>query len=265
MLDSTPLLNETWARVSAVRCSGHTAPGHSRSGRTAPEEPVTAPAVVLVRRGVFVRTVDGRPAAADVTTGYVALPGQSQRITHPRGGDVCTSIRIPPEMADRFAHAGPLRVTTPADLLHRHLLTAHPADRATLTSDLLAALIPPGEARPPRPEIEEIRTLLHTVPASTLTELATHVGWSPWYLSRQFHHATGCTLSTYRRRLRVRAALDALTDPSADLATVATNAGFADQPHMTRAIHHETGQTPAAHRRQSTPASGVDHYLLRRK
>lgn len=121
MLEFRALCTAGQTRATAVRCPG----GHSA------EEPVVAAAVVLVRRGLFVRHTGGRAVLADVTTGYLQRPGETQRISHPRGGDVCTSLTVPPELADRFAHAGPVRVPAAADLIHRRLLAAPPGSGPT--------------------------------------------------------------------------------------------------------------------------------------
>jgi AraC-like DNA-binding protein len=97
---------------------------------------------------------------------------------------------------------------------------------------------------------------LHSDPTAGLTALAAAAGWSPWYLSRAFHAATGLTLTAYRRRLRVRAALDDLArDPPPALAGLALRHGFADQSHLTRAVRAETGHPPAALRRLLTRPS----------
>ncbi|MEU4239992.1 AraC family transcriptional regulator [Actinoplanes sp. NPDC026619] len=240
MLDHSVLVETSFARVAAVRC-----PGFSRAG-WGPEEQVGAASLVLVRRGVFLRVADGRSSVADVTAGYLQRPGETQRMAHPQGPDVCTSIAVAGDLADRFAHAGTeLRVSPVADLLHRRMVSAAAPDRADLTAELIDALLPadPGRSGPPA-AIDEVRTRLHTDPAHDLASLAAAVGWSPWHLSRMFRRATGCTLSTYRRRLRVRAALDELPD-APDLADLAVRTGFADQAHMTRSIRQETGRTPA--------------------
>ena len=200
---------------------------------------------MLIRRGVFLRRADGRAALADVTTGYLQRRGEAQQIAHPYGGDVCTSIHISDELADRFGAR--LHVSPAADLAHRRLIAAPSIDRADLVADLIAALLP-GAPPMAHPAVDDVRALLHIDPASDLATLAAAVGWSPWYLSRVFHRVTGCTLNTYRRRLRVRAALDELPD-SSDLAALAARVGFADQAHMTRAVRAETGNTPAALRR----------------
>ncbi|HEX5200957.1 MAG TPA: AraC family transcriptional regulator [Actinoplanes sp.] len=268
MLEHRVLLESPIARVAEVRCPG----GHAWS----PEEQVGPASVVLVRRGVFFRRADGRSALADVTTGYVQLPGQCQQIAHPVGGDVCTSIGLPVELAQRFAAAPRLAVPPAADLAHRRLLAATrtdgrpqpatrtdrgswPAERtdrcprlaepdgSDLVAELIGALLPAPDGVS-APAIDDVRALLHTDPTLDLTALAAAVGWSPWHLSRVFHRATGDTINRYRRRLRVRAALDHL--PTADnLAGLAAYVGFADQAHMTRAVRAETGNTPAALRR----------------
>jgi AraC-like DNA-binding protein len=237
VLEHRVLLESPVARVAAVRCPG----GHAWS----PEEEVDGAGLVLIRRGVFLRRADGRAALADVTTGYLQRRGEAQQIAHPYGGDICTSIHLSDELADRFGAR--LHVSPAADLAHRRLIAAHPADRAELTADLIAELLP-FSSDEAHPLIDEVRALLHSDPSLDLGALAAAVGWSPWYLSRVFHRATGSTLNAYRRRLRVRVALDELPD-SPDLASLAARVGFADQAHMTRAVRAETGSTPAALRR----------------
>lgn len=244
MLERHDLLDSPSLRLAAVRCRGGPA--------WSPEEPVSTPAVVLVRRGVFLRRVDGVASTADTTTGYVQLPGEHQQVSHPAGGDVCTTIAVPPELADRAAHAGPVTVTPAADLAHRRLLARSRAGRVDLqdlTADVLAALLP-APARGHR-GVDVVRAALHTDPELSLDDLAALAGWSPWHLSRSFHRATGLTISAYRLRLRVRRVLDALADGDdpAGLAELAGRAGFADQAHMTRVVRREIDCSPAAVRR----------------
>ena len=244
MLEIRGLLASPSLSVSAVRCRG--APAH------APAEEVTTAAVVLVRRGVFVRRVGGVTTTADTTTGYVQRPGEQQRIAHPAGGDVCTTLAVPPETAERVAHAGPVTVTPAADLAHRRLLARSHAGRvdlADLAAEMLAALLPAPAAR--HHGVDRARAALHTDPELSLDELAALAGWSPWHLSRTFHRVTGTTLRAYRLRLRVRRVLDALAggDDPAGLAELARQAGFADQAHMTRAVRREIDLAPAAVRR----------------
>jgi AraC-like DNA-binding protein len=238
-------------RVSAVRCPG----GHAWS----PAEEVTRGSLVLVRRGVFVRRVGGATVVADVTTGYVQQPGEWQQVAHPAGGDVCTSIGVPGDLADRLAHAGPLTVTAAADLAHRRLAARTRTVRsgaAIDVVDLVAALVDtllPASLRPmpaaAARAVDEVRAALHARPDLGLDELAGVAGWSPWYLSRTFRRVTGTTIGGYRRTLRVRAALDDLVAGTDDLATLAVRRGFADQAHMTRAMRREIDLSPAVARR----------------
>ncbi|GAA0530383.1 helix-turn-helix transcriptional regulator [Paractinoplanes ferrugineus] len=245
MLDHSLLVRTPFGRVAAVRCPGdHPA--------WSPEEPVTSASVVLVRRGVFLRSVDGRTSVADVTTGYLQRPGECQRVAHPAGADVCTALTVPDDLADRLAHAGAaVHVSAAADLAHRHLLADPTPDRV---AELIDALLPasPALSWPRAAAIDEVRVRLHADPSSDLPTLAAAVGWSPWHLSRMFRRTTGCTLRAYRRHLRVRAALDELPD-APDLADLAVRTGFADQSHMTRAVRQETGRTPAALARSLHP------------
>jgi AraC-like DNA-binding protein len=262
-LEHRGLLDTPSLRVSVVRCRGE----HSWS----PEEQVAGAAVVLVRRGVFLRRVEGTSAVADVTTGYVQRAGECQQVAHPAGGDVCTSIGVPDELADRLASAGPVVVSAAADLAHRRMLVradAAPAgtDRVPGTGDgaarvdivdlgtaLIDALLPSTRTKPVsaavRRAVDEIRAALDADPALRLDALASLVGWSPWYLSRTFRRVSGTTVGVYRRTLRVRAALDELAEGGDDLATVAVRTGFADQAHLTRTMRREIDMPPATARR----------------
>jgi AraC-like DNA-binding protein len=270
VLEHRGLLESPGLRLSVVRCRGE----HAWS----PEEQVTHSSVVLVRRGVFLRRVDATVAVADVTTGYVQRPGECQQVAHPAGGDVCTSISVPDDLAERFARAGPVVVSAGADLAHRRLIArtrspdAGRPDVLDLAAALVDALLPPSRANAPsaaaRRAVDEVRAALHTDPALGLDDLAALAGWSPWYLSRTFRRVTGATVGAYRRTLRVRAALDELTDGGGGgggddaqatlhgltsgrdgLAALAVRVGFADQAHLTRAMRREIDMPPAAARR----------------
>lgn len=82
----------------------------------------------------------------------------------------------------------------------------------------------------------------------TLNEIAADVGVHPFHLSRVFRRFQQQTPGEYVHRLRVQFACERLTDPGADLATIALESGFADQSHMTRVFKQVTGTTPGAFR-----------------
>lgn len=71
---------------------------------------------------------------------------------------------------------------------------------------------------------------------------------------RHFRHATGMTHSTFRQIERARRAVQLLQNGRSILDTV-HEAGFFDQPHMTRALRHLVGQTPAGVLRQDEQLS----------
>jgi len=82
----------------------------------------------------------------------------------------------------------------------------------------------------------------------TLEEIAAQVGVHPIHLSRVFRKHHGCTLAEFTNRLRVQYACRALASGWADLAIVASEAGFADQSHLGRIFKACTGQTPGKFR-----------------
>jgi AraC-like DNA-binding protein len=220
------------------------------------EEPVLSTAVVLVRSGVFQRRCDGVVSVADTNTGYVQQAGQVQQVAHPDGGDVCTSITIADDIADRIAHSGRIVVAPAVYLAHWRLIVAARAAPShslldDLTGEILAAFIsPPRNPEPPAgavAAVDEARLRLNSDPGIRLIDLAENVGRSTWYLSRIFHQVTGDTISSYRLRLRTRAAIDEFIDsdhPAGGLAALAARHGFADQAHMTRSIRRETNLPP---------------------
>ncbi|HEY1487424.1 MAG TPA: helix-turn-helix domain-containing protein [Micromonosporaceae bacterium] len=267
MLHRRRLLDSPTVGFMAVRCDGTPAehpPAHAR--RWSPEEPVTGPAVVLVRQGVFRLRSNGVASVADVTTGYVQRPGDIHQIAHPAGGDICTSIAVTADLADEIADGGPVDVTPAADLAHRRLLAwakiaTDPTDLCDLTTELLTVLTPVDQQRTPPPgtraAIDDVRVALAGDLGLSLDDLAAIVGLSPWYLSRTFHRVIGATLSSYRRRLRVRAALNELADTDnqpVSLAALAVAYGFADQAHLTRAVHRETALPPGKLRTSLLPS-----------
>jgi hypothetical protein len=83
-------------------------------------------AVVFVRRGCFVRTVDGIEQLLDPTRAYCINPGQDQRYDHPHDhGDDCTAIRLRPGLlaslwgGDPTLPSAPLPSPPAVDLEHR--------------------------------------------------------------------------------------------------------------------------------------------------
>jgi AraC family transcriptional regulator len=89
-----------------------------------------------------------------------------------------------------------------------------------------------------------------------LGELADAVGVHPTHLARVFRACYGVSVGEYGRRVRFAWAATEVARSDTPLATIATQAGFADQSHFTRLFRHYAGTTPAAYRAQ-TQARGV--------
>lgn len=244
------MFDATDTQVAQVRCDGH-----DRLWGEA--EQVSRLGLVLVRAGVFRRRVNGVDALLDPTMAYVQRPGEIQQMAHPAGGDVCTSMTISAELAERLGASGQFRVTAEVDLAHRRLVSraaggADALELADRAADVVGAVLAEPAPVPRSGLIEDARALLNARPALPLTGLAAELGVSAWYLSRMFHRATGVTLSRYRRQLRTRAALERFVDGATTgtvgitLADLAAQLGFADQAHLCRALQAENGRTPTA-------------------
>lgn len=232
---------------------------------TAWSEPAAADAhrLVFVRRGLFRLRLPGWEGLADPVTAYVTGPGDPQSIAHrPHAEDICTVITLAPALVQDVPLAAatrPILTTGRIDLAQRALVArAHQgADEFELAERVvhLAADLrtrqsgPPAERRSTpvhRQIVASARELLVDDPAApSLGRLAAQLTVSRSYLSRVFHQETGETLTRFRNRLRVRAALDRLAAGHPDLAGLAADLGFADHAHLTRALRAEVGSPPS--------------------
>jgi AraC family transcriptional regulator len=81
-----------------------------------------------------------------------------------------------------------------------------------------------------------------------LGELAKAVGVHPARLARAFRDRNGISVGESGRRLRIESAAAAVGGTDSPLATIAAEAGFADQSHFTRLFKRYVGTTPARYR-----------------
>jgi AraC-like DNA-binding protein len=79
----------------------------------------------------------------------------------------------------------------------------------------------------------------------TMSEIAASLAVSRFQLSRIFRECTGFSLLGYRNQLRVRAALDRLSDPNARLSALAAELGYANPSHLTGAFRDAFGLLPS--------------------
>lgn len=94
---------------------------------------------------------------------------------------------------------------------------------------------------------DELRERFRNPPSTT--ELARHVGVHPAHLARAFRLHYGESPGGFVRRCRLEWAAGRLIASDIPLASLAAEAGFADQSHFTRAFRREFGVTPRNYRR----------------
>jgi AraC-like DNA-binding protein len=265
MRENLEIVHASGVDIAVVTCGSH------EKGWSA-EEPTSSLCLVLPSEGMFMRRVDGVEHVVDSVRAYVQLPGQTQQIAHPAGGDVCTAI-MPSEpiigaLGDPSRlHRAALIVSPAVDLAHRILL-ARARDRAddfelseraaTLVGGILDTdpLVYSGRAsRLDRRLATRVREAIDGESPATLVELARLTGVSAYRLSRSFRRVTGLTVTGYRSQLRTRQALARLSQGDRNLAGIAADVGFADQAHLTRTLRAYSGRTPGALRAVLSPSS----------
>lgn len=82
-----------------------------------------------------------------------------------------------------------------------------------------------------------------------LTQIASEVGVHPIYLATTFRQKFGLTIGEFVRQLRIEHACADLVKGDLPLATIAMQAGFADQSHFSKVFKAYVGTTPAKYRR----------------
>ena len=262
VLASRSLLRRDGIEIADISCR------HPR-GRGEHAEHAGSHAIVFVRRGCFVRSVEGVETTLDPTLAYCIAPEEEQRYDHPHdGGDDCTALFLSSEVVEslrggeRTLPAGPISTEPKLDLRHRMLLAAARRgedDHALFERSILLAASTlrrcdpgptssgrPGTEKAQRTTVEGVRELLAIDADLSLPDLARELAVSPHHLSRIFNQVTGHTISKHRIRVRIRSALDRLAAGDRDLARLALELGFADQSHLSRAVRRELGATPAA-------------------
>ena len=112
-----------------------------------------------------------------------------------------------------------------------------------------------GAARAPAPELVHTwARLVQTGGSARVEALAGEVGWSRRHLAERFRAELGLTPKAYARVVRFERVVAALREAGERrLAEVAADAGYADQPHLTREVRALAGMTPAALRAREFP------------
>lgn len=96
-----------------------------------------------------------------------------------------------------------------------------------------------------------------------LADVARAADLSPFHLCRLFKRLTGVPVHRYLTGYRLRAALEVVLDPRADLSALAFDVGFSSHSHFTSAFRHEFGVTPTAVRQLVGRHGGDQQSALR--
>ncbi len=128
------------------------------------------------------------------------------------------------------------------------LLRADPVPAPAQTEAGLWELLATMTATARRPEGTPPRWLARACErlceeAVGVAALAAELGLHPVYVARAFVHWMGCTPSVFRLRAQLQRALPLLA-AGQSLATAASQAGFADQAHLSRVARQYSGLTP---------------------
>jgi AraC-like DNA-binding protein len=253
MLSSAALLTTPDLKVRDLHCA------HARGGWSETEFSRHS-AIIFVRRGSFRRRGTHGDEVIEPGVAYFQRAGEEEEFAHPcDGGDRCTSVGVSEALLASLLGGDPvlpgrLVPTSPhEDLVAR--LPQREEDVIGLVANVLAAAVPrrvaagrPATAHARRRAVSDAREALAHDPSLGLPDLARLVAVSPHHLSRIFRAEVGVSISSYRRRLRLRAALERIEQGA--LARVAADAGFADHAHLTREMRTLLGTTPSALQRE---------------
>jgi AraC-like DNA-binding protein len=237
--------------------------------------------VTFPRTSVWIRYSGSRSVVADPTVSTIYNPGQEYtRAELSADGDRCEWLAVSPSIAlaiaesmDPRAQDRPekpfTRELAPVDarlyLHQRRFFTElergdiDPFEAEEKIVALVAAVLRNAYGRPrsnPVSQDEDAhRELVQRARAEiarsvtehvTLDLFASRLGVSVFHLCRIFRERTGTTMHQYRLELRLRLALERLSESHADLSRVALDLGFSSHSHFSSMLHRYYGKTPTA-------------------
>lgn len=241
--------------------------------------------IVFPTHGAYARTIEGRREILDVSRVVYFNAGEWYEVDHPvGGGDRCIVLSLEPALLEdlaaedrgigdrpgsgpRFAQfsrvsSGPLHLAVRMLAARTQRAGPDPVATDTQAYGILAAACPvavtasgrehPGfagrAAQLHRRAVERALAKIHADHARPLSleEIARAAAYSPFHLSRVFRAHVGVTLHRYLNRIRLREALEEVSDGAADLGVVALRHGFSSHSHFTDAFRREFGRTPRA-------------------
>jgi AraC-like DNA-binding protein len=245
--------------------------------------------VSFVHSGAFVLHAQGRAAVIDTTSVLLLNPGEPFRSEHPFGcRNHGSSILVRQDaLLDLLADHDPAVRERPEALFPQPHV--HGLFRAYLLQRLLVRGLRGGEAQEPLAIEEAVlkvldevakgcrqaagRPVVHREPSRArrgyaedvkallqrrfrerlqLDDIARALYVSACHLCRLFREEVGVPIHRYLNRLRLREALEPITDGACDLSELAFGLGFSSHSHFTAAFRKEFGVSPRAMKRLTT-------------
>ena len=220
--------------------------------------------------GVFTVVSGGEEQPIHAAVGVVFPHALEYRMRHPcEGGDLSATLGLAPEVMQEAFPLLPERVTvTPLDLRLRHrvgvMIAAAERGQEPLAIEERALDVVGSIARgigcrrtsgvsaSTSRTVDRVRTLLAEAPEIrwTLESLGRFVGYSPFYLARQFRAHTGMSVHRYLADLRAAAALRRIEAGDVSLAAIAADLGFSHHSHLTATLRRRLEVTPSMIREQ---------------
>jgi AraC-like DNA-binding protein len=199
--------------------------------------------------------LNGRPARRlDAFSAGLQVPAQC--VTH-AGINDCVEIRLPPLAAYAMfgramteANSDPINLFEVAPrrtaiLMDRLRTTSAWPERLAAVDRFLAHGLAESKRRVPLELTWAWRTLEQSRGQVAIRSLARDIGWSERHLIRKFLTYFGVRPKVLARRVRFNHAFNLLSARSADeISTIALDAGFSDQSHMTREFQTLCGVSP---------------------
>ncbi|MBS0295075.1 MAG: helix-turn-helix transcriptional regulator [Proteobacteria bacterium] len=128
----------------------------------------------------------------------------------------------------------------------RRVAEHDPTGAGEALAEALGELGPPGGALGDWPDL--LAGDLNADPDLRLGAWAERMGVARETVSRGFARIYGVGPARFRTELKARRAFLRIVEGTDPLAAIASDLGFADQPHMTRAVGWLTGAAPSAWR-----------------
>jgi len=179
----------------------------------------------------------------------------------------CIELRLTPVAAHRILgvsmHELTNRTVAVADVLpearevsSRLREASSWADRFALVEDFLLRRLSRTEA--PARQVEwSWHELRRSAGRAPIGDLAADLGWSHRRLIARYRQQIGLAPKAVARVMRFSSAVEALRSPSRELANVAYDCGYFDQPHLNREFRALSGTTPTAFRASLLQSGGV--------